>query len=62
MRDWANKEHLVVGIYYKKLDQREAVDKTLLQLKEASCLQALTLVGDFNHLDICWENNSASSK
>ena len=34
----------------------------MLQLQEASCYQAFILMGDFNHLDTCWENNMVSCK
>ncbi|GAB0204009.1 mitochondrial enolase superfamily member 1 [Grus japonensis] len=42
-------------------DQGEPIDKAfLLQLQEASCLQALILLGDFNHPDICWKSSMAT--
>ncbi|KAJ7399312.1 hypothetical protein BTVI_116096 [Pitangus sulphuratus] len=31
-------------------------------LQEASCSQASILMGDFNHLDVCWESNTAGCK
>ncbi|KAK4811192.1 hypothetical protein QYF61_019823 [Mycteria americana] len=44
-------------------DQGEDVDEAfLLQLQEASCSQALILLGDFNHPDICWKSGTASCK
>lgn len=30
--------------------------------QEVLCLQGLTLMGDFNYLDICWENNTVNYK
>lgn len=39
----------------------EIVRGGLLQLKEASWLQAIILVGDLNHPDICWESYTASN-
>ena len=54
---------MVIGVYYRPPDQGETVDKAfLLQLWELSCSQALVLVGDFNHLDICWKDHMASCK
>ncbi|KAK4810519.1 LOW QUALITY PROTEIN: hypothetical protein QYF61_004482, partial [Mycteria americana] len=44
-------------------DQGEPVDEEfLLQLQEASRSQALILLGDFNHPDICWKSSTASCK
>ena len=34
----------------------------MLQLWDASCLQALVLVGDFNHPDIFWKNHTERCK
>ncbi|GAB0206445.1 hypothetical protein GRJ2_003110100 [Grus japonensis] len=51
IRDRGNKGNLVVGVYYRPPDQGEPIDKAfLLQLQEASCSQALILLGDFDHL------------
>ena len=53
----------MIGVYYRPPDQGETVDKAfLLQLWEVSCSQALVLVGDFNHLNICWKDHKASCK
>ncbi|KAK4807081.1 hypothetical protein QYF61_018422 [Mycteria americana] len=39
-------------------DQGEPIDEAaLLQLQEASCSQALVLLWDFNHPNICWKNS-----
>ena len=63
IRNRINKGQLVVRVHYRPPDQVESFDEAfLLQLQEALCLQALTLMGDFNHPDICWENNTASCK
>lgn len=44
-------------------DQGEPADLVfLLQLQEASHSQALLLVGDFNHMDVCWKSNIAGCK
>ena len=53
----------MIGVYYRPPDQGEAVDKAfLLQMWEASCSWAFVLVGDFNHLDICWKDHTARCK
>lgn len=45
---------LVIGIYYRSPDQAESVNEVfILQLQEVSQSQALVLLGDFNHRDIC---------
>jgi len=44
-------------------DQGEPTDKAfLLQLQEASCSQALVLLGDFNHPDICGKSSMVSCR
>jgi len=54
IRDRGNKGNLVVGIYSRSPDQGEPTDEAVfLQLQEALRLQALVLLGDFNHPDIC---------
>jgi len=53
----------VVGVYYRPSDREELTDEAfLLQLQEASLSQALVLLGDFNHPDICWKSNTASCR
>ncbi|GAB0182838.1 hypothetical protein GRJ2_000749100 [Grus japonensis] len=50
----------VVGVYYRPPDQEEEVDEAFYrQLEVASQSQALVLMGDFKHPDICWKNNMA---
>ncbi|GAB0206587.1 hypothetical protein GRJ2_003124300 [Grus japonensis] len=50
----------VVGVYYRPPDQEEEVDEAFCrQLIVASRSQALVLMGDFNHPDICWKDNTA---
>lgn len=57
LKDQTKKGHLVVGAYYRLLDHGDpAHEAFLLQLEETSCSQTL-LMGDFNHLNICWESN-----
>jgi len=51
---------IIVGVYYRPPDQEEEVDEAFYrQLKVASQSQALVLVGDFKHPDICWEDHTA---
>jgi len=53
----------VVGVYYRPPDQGKPTDKAfLLQLQEASHSQALVLLGDFNHPNICWKSSTASCR
>ncbi|KAK4828983.1 hypothetical protein QYF61_001639 [Mycteria americana] len=63
IRDQGNKGNLVVGVYYRTPNQGEPIDEAFfLQLQEASHLQALVLLGDFNHFDICWKSSMASCR
>lgn len=53
----------MIGVYYRPPDQGEDVGEVfLLQLQETSCSQALILLGEFNHPDICWKSDPASCK
>lgn len=53
----------MVGVYHRPPDQEEPADEAfLLQLQEASCPQALILLGDFNHPNVCRESHIAGSK
>lgn len=58
-KEHTNKGHLVGEIYYRCLTCWWGL---LLQLQEASCSQALILMGDFNHPGICWKSNAAACK
>ncbi|GAB0186320.1 hypothetical protein GRJ2_001097300 [Grus japonensis] len=51
-----------VGICYGPSDREEVDDVFFRQLEEASCSQALVLMGDLNHPDICWKDNTAGLK
>ena len=63
IKDWSSKGHLVAGVCYKPPDQEEAGDEAfLLQLQEVLCSQALVLMGDFNHLDICWDTSMVGGR
>jgi len=49
----------VVGVYYRPPDQEEEVDEAFYrQLEVVSLPQALVLLEDFNHPDICWEDHT----
>jgi len=53
----------IVGVCYRPPDQEDRADEALhRQIEAASCLQALVLMGDFNHPDICWRDNTAGHK
>jgi len=55
--------NLVVSVYYGLPDQRESTDEAFfLQLQKASHSQALVLLGDFNHPDICWKSSTVSCR
>ncbi|GAB0177064.1 voltage-dependent L-type calcium channel subunit alpha-1C [Grus japonensis] len=44
-------------------DQGDGADEALYrQIGAASCSQALVLVGDFNHPNICWRDNAAEHR
>jgi len=53
----------VVEVCYRPPDQEDRADEALYrQIGAASHSQALVLVGDFNHPDICWKDNTAGHK
>ncbi|GAB0209248.1 hypothetical protein GRJ2_003390500 [Grus japonensis] len=54
---------IIVGVCYRPPDQGDRADEALYrQVGAASCSQALVLLGDFNHPDICWRDNAAERK
>ncbi|GAB0209788.1 hypothetical protein GRJ2_003444500 [Grus japonensis] len=54
---------IIVGVCYRPRDQGDRADEALYrQIGAASCSQALVLMGDFNHPDICWRGNTAECK
>ena len=62
-REQTNKGHLVVTIYYRTPGQEESADNIFLfQLQHTLHSQGLILIGDFNHVDVCWESNTVSCK
>ena len=63
IKDQANQGHLVVEVCYRPPDKEEAVDKAFLfQLQEVLHLQALVLMQDFIHPDICWDSGMAGGR
>lgn len=63
IRDSTNKGQVVADVYYRPPDQGDPTDEDFShQLQEALRLQALILVENFNHPQICWENNMVSCK
>ncbi|GAB0205478.1 mitochondrial enolase superfamily member 1 [Grus japonensis] len=54
---------IIVGVCYRPPDQGDQADEALYrQIGAASHSQALVLMGDFNHPDICWRDNTAEHK
>ncbi|GAB0179153.1 hypothetical protein GRJ2_000380600 [Grus japonensis] len=54
---------IIVGICYRPPDQDNQADEALYrQIRAASHSQALVLMGDFNHHNICWRDNTAGPK
>ncbi|GAB0203390.1 hypothetical protein GRJ2_002804600 [Grus japonensis] len=52
-----------VGVCYRPPNQGDQADEALYrQIGAASHSQALVLMGDFNHPDICWRDNAAEHK
>lgn len=43
-------------------DQEEVVDEAFFSQLEESCLQALVLMRESSHSDICWKDNTARQK
>ncbi|GAB0205782.1 hypothetical protein GRJ2_003043800 [Grus japonensis] len=54
---------IIAGLFYRPPDQGDRADEALYrQIEAASRSQALVLMGDFNHPDICWRDNAAERK
>ncbi|KAK4806898.1 hypothetical protein QYF61_012619 [Mycteria americana] len=63
IKEQTNTGGIVVGVCYRPPDQEEQADEALCkQIGAASHSQALVLMGDFKHPDICWRNNTAGHK
>jgi len=55
--------NITVGVCYRPPDQDERADEALYRrIGEASRSKALVLMGDFNHPDICWRDNTAGHR
>ena len=51
----------MIGVYYRPSNQGEHIDEVfLLLLQEALCSQALILLGEFSHPNICWKSITTS--
>ena len=62
-KEKTGKGDIVVGVCYKPPDQEEPADETLYrQTGAASHSQALVLMGNFTHCDICWRDSTAGHK
>ncbi|GAB0185519.1 hypothetical protein GRJ2_001017200 [Grus japonensis] len=54
---------IIAEVCYRPPDQGDRADEALYrQTGAASCSQALVLMGDSNHPDICWRDNAAERK
>ncbi|GAB0183760.1 hypothetical protein GRJ2_000841300 [Grus japonensis] len=54
---------IIVGICYRPPKQEDRADEALYrQTGAASCSQALVLMGDLHHPNICWRDNTVGHK
>jgi len=54
---------IIMGVCYRPPNQENRADEALCrQIGAASHSQALVLMGDFSHPDICWWDNTAWHK
>ncbi|GAB0195117.1 mitochondrial enolase superfamily member 1 [Grus japonensis] len=54
---------IIAGVCYRPPDQGDRADEAFYrQIGAASRSQALVLMGDFSHPDICWRDNAAERK
>ncbi|GAB0191017.1 mitochondrial enolase superfamily member 1 [Grus japonensis] len=54
---------IIAGVCYRPPDQGDRADEALYrQIGAASCSQALVLMEDFSHPDICWRDNTVERK
>ncbi|GAB0205517.1 hypothetical protein GRJ2_003017300 [Grus japonensis] len=59
----AGTRDIIVGICHRPFDEGDRVDEALYrQIGAASCSQALVLMEDFKHPDICWRDNTVGHK
>ncbi|GAB0188301.1 hypothetical protein GRJ2_001295400 [Grus japonensis] len=62
IKERAGAGDIIVGVCYRPPDQGNRADEALYrQIGAASRSQALVLMGDFNHPDICWRDNAADT-
>ena len=55
--------NVIVGVCYRPPNQEDLMDEALYShIGAVSCSQALVLMGNFNHPDICWRDNTAGQK
>jgi len=60
IRDQGKEGNLVVCICYRLSSQGERIHEVfLLLLQKSLCSQPLILLGEFNHLNICWKSSTA---
>ncbi|MCQ4021281.1 hypothetical protein FK520_27165, partial [Klebsiella pneumoniae] len=63
IRGRADKADILVGVCYRPPNQDEETDEVFYkQLARAARSSALVLMGDFNHPDICWRDNTAGHR
>jgi len=63
MKERTGKGDIIMAVSYRPPDQEEQVNQAFYrQMGAASHSQTLVLVGDFNHPNICWRDNTASHK
>ena len=63
IRGWGRTGDVTVGVCYRPPGQEDRADEALYsQIGAASRSQALVLMGDFNHPDICWRDNTAGQE
>ena len=60
IRDQTNKGHLVVGVYYTLITGSLVTRSSCFSCKRCH-LQALVLMGDFNHPNVCWETTQQAA-
>ena len=58
----AGTDVIVEGCYRPPNQEDQANEASYRHIGEASCPQALVLMGEFNHPNICWRDNTAGHK
>ncbi|GAB0179529.1 hypothetical protein GRJ2_000418200 [Grus japonensis] len=63
IKERAGAGDIIVGVCYRPPDQGDRAAEALYrQIGAASHSQALVLMGNFNHPDVCWRDNAAELK